>query len=143
MSQNKFDCQISVNFSLCDDKIMLQILSYAENIINLLLKEKKFYLKNSKLKLTYLKIKEEIEKNAKIKKIKSQIKIMEIEKMEKLKKVKEKINKKYFKPNRKIDLDYYRIVNNEKKKKLIIKEQLKNEKKEIEFEDFLYDIYGL
>ena len=141
VSQNKFDYKISLNFNLCDDKIMIQILRYAENIINLLLKQKNLYMKNYKLKLIYKRKKEEVEKNAKIQKIRRQIKVMEIEKIEKLEKVKEKINKKYVKPNRRIDLDYYRIVNNEKKKKLIIKEQLKNEKKDIELEDFLYDIY--
>ena len=53
-------------------------------------------------------------------------------------KLKVKINKKYFKPKRRIDFDYYRKeVHN--KKQIFINNSAKNETK---FEDFLYDIYA-
>ena len=140
VSQNKFkemeNYSINLNYYLTDEKNMLKILEYAELVINLLLVQKKYYYSNNKLKEKYEKIEEIVDKDIKREKFLLLLKIEEQKEIEKSEKVKEKMNKKYFKYNRKIDLDYFRRETNNKNKINLNK----IEKKETKFEDFFYDI---
>ena len=117
---------------------MLDTLDSAEKLLNLLLTEKKYYYSNQKLKIIYEQATEEEDKKTKIEKMLVQIKLRKHKELEKKEKLEEKINKKYYKPTRKIDYDYYRREMN-KKNKTIVDKTIKNETK---FEDFLYDIYS-
>lgn len=134
ISQNKFkeieSASINLNYSLSDEENMLIILEYAELVINLLLEQKKFYYSNEKLKAKYKKILGIVDKENQREKLLLQLKIEEKKELAKREKIKEKMNKKYFKYNRKIDYDYYRKF-----------KKTKNEKKEIKLEDFFYDVY--
>ena len=138
ISQNKFDeinnYRININYHLTDEKNMLNILEYAEIIANLLLVQKKYYYSNQKLKEIYEKIEDIVDKDIKREKFMIQLKIQEQKDIEKNEKIKEKMKKIYFKQNRKIDFDYFRIG-----KKNILNNN-KIEKRETKFEDFLYDI---
>ena len=128
--------KIDLNLYKEDNKMILEILVYAERILNLLISEKKYYYSIDKLKKIYLKIKEEMDKKTKMEKMMIQIKIRKEKEIEKSEKLKEKINKNYYKPKRKIDYDYYRKELN-KKNNLFLN---KSVKKETKFEDFFYDI---
>ena len=78
--------KIDLNLYKEDNKMILEILVYAERILNLLISEKKYYYSNDKLKKIYLKIKEDMDKKTKMEKMMIQIKIRkekEIEKREK------------------------------------------------------------
>ena len=66
-----------------------------------------------------------------------QLKIEKQKQIEKQDKINEKMNKKYFKYNRRIDYDYF-IKDMNKKNKLNLN---KIEVKETKFEDFFYDNY--
>ena len=138
ISQNKFDemnnYRININYYLTDEKIMLNILEYAEIVVNLLLVQKKYYYSNKKLKEKYEKIEDIVDKDIKREKFMIQLKIQEQKDIEKNEKIKEKMKKIYFKHNRKIDFDYFRI-----EKKNILNNN-KIEKRETKFEDFFYDI---
>ena len=138
ISQNKFDeinnYRININYHLTDEKNMLNILEYAEIVANLLLVQKKYYYSNQKLKEIYEKIEDIVDKDIKREKFMIQLKIQEQKDIEKNEKIKEKMKKIYFKQNRKIDFDYFRIG-----KKNILNNN-KIEKRETKFEDFLYDI---
>ena len=140
VSQNKFKemekYSINLNNYLTDEKNMLNILEYAELVINLLLVQKKHYYSNNKLKEKYEKIEEIVDKDIKREKFLILLKIEEQKEIEKSEKVKEKMKKKYFKYNRKIDLDYFRKEMNKKNKIKLNK----IEKRETKFEDFFYDI---
>ena len=139
VSQNNFyemkNYRINLNYFLTDEKNMLNILEYAEIVVNLLLLQKKYYYSNKKLKEKYEKIEEIVDKNIKREKFLIQLKIQEQKDIEKNEKIKEKMKKIYFKYNRKIDLDYFRIGNRNNKL-----DNNKIEKRETKFEDFFYDI---
>jgi hypothetical protein len=128
--------KIDLNLYKEDNKMILEILVYAERILNLLISEKKYYYSNDKLKKIYLKIKEDMDKKTKMEKMMIQIKIRKEKEIEKREKLEEKINKKYYKPKRKIDYDYYRKELNKKNNSILNK----SVKKETKFEDFFYDI---
>ena len=130
--------KLSLNIYMNDNKMIVDILNYAERILNILLAEKKYYYSNEKLKKIYENKSKEVDKKTKIEKILLQIKLRKHKEIEKREKLEEKINKKYYKPSRKIDYDYYRKEMN-KKHKTIIDKNVKNETK---FEDFLFDIYS-
>ena len=106
--------KLSINYYNEEDKTILNILDYAERILNLLLAEKNYYYSDDKLKKIYLKIKGEIDKKTKMEKIQIQMKFRKEKEIEKAEKLKEKINKHYYKPKRKIDFDYYRKEMNKK-----------------------------
>ena len=130
--------KLNVNINKIDDKMVLEVLDYAEKVLNLLLFQKKKYYSDKNLKIIYEQVKDEIDKKAKLDKLLMQIKMQKQREIEKKEKLKEKINKKYYKPKRKIDYDYYR-------KEIHIKNQTilnKSVKNETKFEDFLYDIYS-
>ena len=129
--------RFKLNYFLTDEKNMLNILQYAEIVIDLLLVEKKYYYSNQKLKKTYEKIEDIIDKEIKREKFLIQLKIQEQKDIEKNEKIKEKMKKIYFKYNRKIDFDYFRNYQNKKNKF----EKNKIDKRETKFEDFFYDIY--
>ena len=141
VSQNKFkelkDVSVNIDSYLTDEENMLNILRYSESVVNLLLVEKKYYYSNDKLKNIYKKNVEIIEKEIKREKFLMQLKIEKQKQIEKQDKINEKMNKKYFKYNRKIDYDYFRKDMN-KKNKLNLN---KIEVKETKFEDFFYDNY--
>ena len=130
--------KLSINFYKEEDKTILDILDYAEKILNLLLAQKKYYYSDENLKKIYLKVKGEIDKKTKIEKIQMQIQLRKEKEIEKAEKLKEKINKQYYKPKRKIDYDYYRKEINKKHQKIMNN----SIKKETQFEDFFYDIYS-
>ena len=130
--------KLALNIYKNDNKMMLDTLDSAEKLLNLLLTEKKYYYSNQKLKIIYEQATEEEDKKTKIEKMLVQIKLRKHKELEKKEKLEEKINKKYYKPTRKIDYDYYRREMN-KKNKTIVDKTIKNETK---FEDFLYDIYS-
>ena len=102
-----------------------------------MLVEKKYYYSNQKLKKTYEKIEDIIDKEIKREKFLIQLKIQEQKDIEKNEKIKEKMKKIYFKYNRKIDFDYFRNYQNKKNKF----EKNKIDKRETKFEDFFYEIY--
>ena len=139
--QNKFkelkDVSVDIDSYLTDEENMLNILRYSESVVNLLLVEKKYYYSNDKLKNIYKKNVEIIEKEIKREKFLMQLKIEKQKQIEKQDKINEKMNKKYFKYNRRIDYDYFRKDMN-KKNKLNLN---KIEVKETKFEDFFYDNY--
>ena len=129
---------LNIDINKIDDKNVLEVLVYAEKVLNLLLFQKKNYYSNKNLKIIYEQVKDEIDKKTKLEKMLVQIKMQKQREIEKKEKLKEKINKKYYKPKRKIDYDYYR-------KEIHIKNQTilnKSVKNETKFEDFLYDIYS-
>ena len=132
------DDKINLNIFKEDDKIILDILLYTEKLLNYLLVNKKYYYSNEKLKSLYEKAKEETDKKTKMEKMLIQIKMSKNKEIEKKEKLKEKLNKQYYKPSRKIELDYYRKQMN-KKSQTIMDKSIKNETK---FEDFFYDIYS-
>jgi len=132
------DDKINLNIFKEDDKIILDILLYTEKLLNYLLANKKYYYSNEKLKSLYEKAKEETDKKTKMEKMLIQIKMSKNKEIEKREKLKEKLNKQYYKPSRKIELDYYRKQMN-KKSQTIMDKSIKNETK---FEDFFYDIYS-
>ena len=102
-----------------------------------MLVEKKYYYSNQKLKKTYEKIEDIIDKEIKREKFLIQLKIQEQKDIEKNEKIKEKMKKIYFKYNRKIDFDCFRYYQNKKNKF----EKNKIDKRETKFEDFFYEIY--
>ena len=129
---------LNIDINKIDDKNVLEVLVYAEKVLNLLLFQKKNYYSNKNLKIIYEQVKDGIDKKTKLEKMLVQIKMQKQREIEKKEKLKEKINKKYYKPKRKIDYDYYR-------KEIHIKNQTilnKSVKNETKFEDFLYDIYS-
>ena len=130
--------KLSINYFKDEDRTILDILDYAEKILNLLLAQKKYYYSDENLKKIYLKVKSEIDKKTKIEKIQIQIKLRKEKEIEKAEKLKEKINKHYYKPSRKIDFDYYRKEMNKKHQNVMNK----SIKRETKFEDFFYDIYS-
>ena len=129
---------LNINVYDMDDKMVLDILHYAENIVNLLLKQRKYYYSDNKLKKKYELIKCVVDKEILTEKLMIQMKIQKEIENAKKEKLKVKINKKYFKPKRRIDFDYYRKETH-KKKQIFINSGVKNGTK---FEDFLYDIYA-
>ena len=132
------DFKINDNIYNENNKMILNILDYAEKILNFLLAKKKYYYSNDKLKKLYEMAKEEIDKKTKIDKMIMQMKLAKQKEIEKREKLKAKINKQYYKPIRKIDYDYYKKHIN-KKNQFLMEKSVKNETK---FEDFLYDIYS-
>ena len=131
--------KLILDFYQSDEKLILEILLYAENIIYLLLTQKKYYNSDPQLKKIYKEISEEIDKKTRIEKMFVNIKIKKQKEIEKREKLNEKINKNYIKPKRKIDYDYYRKEAHKKNLTMMMEKNAKNETK---FEDFLYDIYS-
>ena len=144
VSLNKFkeleNKKLILDFFKSDETIILEILEYAENIINLLLSQKKYYYSNPELKNKYKEIAEEMDKKTKLEKILMNIKMQKQKENEKKEKLNEKLNKIYIKQKRKYDYDYYRKEINKKKIKIMMMH--KSIKNETKFEDFLYDIYS-
>lgn len=122
-----------------DEKLILEVLEYAENVLNLLISNKKYYYSNPKLKQRYLETKEEIDRKTKIEKMILHMRMQKDQENEKKIKLMEKINKKYFKPSRKIDYDYYRKDMSKKNGTIMMQKSIKQETR---FEDFLHDIYS-
>lgn len=131
--------KIKLDFYKPDGKLILEILEYAENVLNLLISNKKCYYSNPKLKKRYLETKEEIDKRTKIEKILINMKMQKKHEEEKKIKLMEKINKQYIKPSRRIDYDYYRKGICKKNDTIMMQKSIK---KETRFEDFLHDIYS-
>ena len=131
--------KIELDFYKPDEKLILEILEYAENVINFLISTKKYYYSNPKLKRRYLETKEEIDKRSKIEKMIIHMKMQKQQENEKKIKLMEKINKQYYKPSRKFDYDYYRKDMSKKNDTITMQKSIK---KETRFEDFLYDIYS-
>ena len=122
-----------------DEKLILEILEYAENVLNLLISNKKYYYSNPKLKQKYLETKEEIDRKTKIEKMILHMRMQKDQEIEKKIKLMVKINKQYFKPSRKIDYDYYRKDMCKKNGTIMMQKSIKQETR---FEDFLHDIYS-
>ena len=131
--------KIKLDFYKPDEKLILEILEYAENVINFLISNKKYYYSNPILKRRYLETKEEIDKRSKIEKMIIHMKMQKQQENEKKIKLMEKINKQYYKPSRKFDYDYYRKDMSKKNDTITMQKSIK---KETRFEDFLYDIYS-
>ena len=131
------DKKIKFNWDKGDEYNMMLIFHYAEEVINILKKEKDYYFSNKILREEYKKMLADIDKEAKKERATIKLKMQKKLEMEKIEKFKQKINKKYYKPNRKIDFDYYRKEGKNKNKSLDL--DVKREKR---FEDFLYDIYS-
>ena len=130
--------KLDVNIYNENDKLILDILDYAEQLLNFLLAKKKYYYSNDRLKKLYEMAKDEVDKKTKIEKILIQIKLRKQKEIENREKLKEKMNKQYYKPKRKIYYDYYKKQMNKKNQSFLEK----SVKKETKFEDFLYDIYS-
>ena len=130
--------KLEININNINNEMLLDILNYAEKIVNLLLIQRKKFYSDPNLKKQYELIKDDMDKKSLNEKIFIQMKIQKELEESKKQKLKERINKKYFKPKRKIDFDYYRKEIH-KKRQILINNNIKNETK---FEDFLFDIYS-
>ena len=94
--------------SLKKEKIILDILRYAERIVIFLYEEKKRYFSDKTLKMQYKSVAEEVEKNTKNKKMQKQMEIQAKLLLAKKEKIQMKLNNKInFKPFRKVDFQYY------------------------------------
>ena len=131
--------KIKLDFDKPDEKLILEVLEYAENVFNLLISNKKYYYSNPKLKQRYLEAKEEIDRRTKIEKMILHMRMQKEQENEKKIKLMEKINKQYYKPSRKFDYDYYRKDKNKKNGTIMMQKSIKQETR---FEDFLHDIYS-
>ena len=131
--------KIKLDFYKPDEKLILEILEYAENVLNLLISNKKYYYSNPKLKQRYIETKDEIDKSSKIEKMIIHMNMQKQQEDEKKKKLMEKINKQYIKPRRKIDYEYYKKDMCKKNGKIMMQKSIK---KETRFEDFFHDIYS-
>ena len=131
--------KIKLDFYKPDEKLILEVLEYAENVLNLLISNKKYYYSNPKLKQRYIETKDEIDKSSKIEKMIIHMKMQKQQEDEKKKKLMEKINKQYIKPRRKIDYEYYKKEMCKKNGTIMMQKSIK---KETRFEDFLHDIYS-
>jgi len=131
--------KIKLDFYKPDEKLILEVLEYAENVLNLLISNKKYYYSNPKLKQRYIETKDEIDKSSKIEKMIIHMKMQKQQEDEKKKKLMEKINKQYIKPRRKIDYEYYKKEMCKKNGSIMMQKSIK---KETRFEDFLHDIYS-
>lgn len=114
---------------------MLIIFQYAEDALDILNKERQFYLSKKESREIYQKIKAEFDKEAKKERLGVKIEMRKKQEEEKIELFKQKLNKKYIKKMRKIDFDYYRKLNRNKNKSLDMEI-----KRETKFEDFFYDI---
>ena len=131
--------KIKLDFYKPDEKLILEVLEYAENVLNLLISNKKYYYSNPKLKQRYIETKDEIDKSSKIEKMIIHMNMQKQQEDEKKKKLMEKINKQYIKPRRKIDYEYYKKEMCKKNGSIMMQKSIK---KETRFEDFLHDIYS-
>ena len=124
-----------LDFQKSDVYNMLIIFQYAEDALDILNKERQFYLSKKESREIYQKIKAEFDKEAKKERLGVKIEMRKKQEEEKIELFKQKLNKKYIKKMRKIDFDYYRKLNRNKNKSLDMEI-----KRETKFEDFFYDI---
>ena len=120
------------------EKVILDILVYADLITTLLFNEKKECYKDEMLKEKYQMFEDENEKKNKVRNFNKQIKLQKNLAEEKTKKIGRKINKVYYKPYKPIDYEHYR---KEKVKKKLKKQEIENRNrlKENDYEYFTYD----
>ena len=96
------------------------ILRFTEKIMNYLSEEKLFYYSDDKMKMKYKLISDEIEKEAKNKKLIKQLELQEQLLTARKEKIQQRLNNRnYFKPYRKVDFEYY------------LKQKVKNKNKNI------------
>ena len=141
ISQNHFKNiknKVIIDSFYTKEKIILDILKYAEFVTNLLFDEKKECYKDEELKEKYKIFEAENEKKNKLRNFNKQLKIQKKLDEEKKKKIERKINKVYYKPYKLIDYEHYR--KEKVKEKLKIKEiENRNKQKENDYEYFTYD----
>ena len=127
--------QLVLDKEKSDEYNMLLIFKYAQDVIDILYKEKNYYLSNKIWREEYMRIKAEIDKE--LRREKNVVKVEMFKKIEdeKIEKFKQKLNKRYYKRMRKIDFDHFRKEKRAKNKSLDV-----NIKRQTKFEDFLDDI---
>ena len=112
--------KIKWKYNVTEEKIILDILRFTEKIMNYLSEEKLFYYSDDKMKMKYKLISDEIEKEAKNKKLIKQLELQEKLLTARKEKIQQRLNNRnYFKPYRKVDFEYY------------LKQKVKNKNKNI------------
>ena len=129
--------KIELDYENSDEYNMLLIFEYAQDVVNILLKEREYYLSNKKFSDEYKRLRAEIDKDANNQRLAIKVEMRKKAENDKIEKFKEKLNKKYYKRMRKIDFDYYRKEKRQKNKSLDI-----NIKRQTKFEDFFYDDFS-
>ena len=110
--------KIKWKYSVSEEKIILDILDYTEKVVNFLHEEKKYYNSDEKLKFKYKSVWDEIEKEAKNKKLIKQLELQEQLLTARKEKIQQRLNNKiYYKPYRKVDFEFYLREKNKNKAK--------------------------
>ena len=131
----KFETKSDRNINL------IEIFNYIENVINLILDEKRKYLNNPMLSKIYENIENIIIKENKKLKLLGLIKKREFKQNEKAKQITERMNRQFYSPTRQIDYSFFDHLNKkEKNKELIISKKEKSNNRPPSFEDFMYDL---
>ena len=131
----KFETKSDRNINL------IEIFNYIENVINLILDEKRKYLNNPMLSKIYENTENIIIKENKKLKLLGLIKKREFKQNEKIKQITERMNRQFYSPTRQIDYSFFDHLNKkEKNKELIIAKKEKSNDKPPSFEDLMYDL---
>ena len=120
-----------------EDLVIIKMLEYIDNVVSLLLIEKKNYFSENNSKKKYEKLKNLVEKDKRrmgfIKKLKEEEEMQKL----KIKELELKKNKVYYIPTKKVEKNYYFKA---QKENLLRLKKLEELRKPLTFEDFMYDI---
>ena len=115
---------------------MICMLEFIEQFVNYLIFQYRYYKSNPILFLEYKNALSIVDSDNKQRKYLNQIKKMKEKRKEINKKIEERMNKKYFLPYRKVNINYIDKINKDKEKVLLYK---KEKSASVEIKDFLYD----
>ena len=124
-----------LNFENSDEYNMFMIFQYAQDCMDIINKERDFYLSNPKTRDEYKRIKSEMDKEVRKERLAVKVEMQKKVENEKTEKFKQKLNKKYYKRSRRIDFDYFRKKNKNKNQSLDMDIKIQTK-----FEDFFYDL---
>ena len=139
--KNKISKYINHLFSLykvdnTNESRMICMLEFIEQFINYLIFQYRYYKSNPILFLEYKNARSIVDSDNKQRKYLNQIKKMKEKRKEINKKIEDRMNKKYFLPYRKFNINYIDKINKDKEKVLLYK---KEKSASVEIKDFLYD----
>jgi hypothetical protein len=136
----KFDIDIKRGFSSEPEKeTILKMIEYIQNVLTLLLNQKKFYLGNKKLRKKYEKIRDLLEEDKRRMNFINSFKKDEEQRKLRLKQLSLKKEKIRYIPSHKIESKYFFKTQKEKISKAINLAELKRAPT---FEDFMFDVMG-
>ena len=139
--KNKISKYINHLFSLykvdnSNESRMICMLEFIEQFVNYLIFQYRYYKSNPILFLEYKNARSIVDSDNKQRKYLNQIKKMKEKRKEINKKIEDRMNKKYFLPYRKFNINYIDKINKDKEKVLLYK---KEKSASVEIKDFLYD----